>query len=586
MPIPGTRFIVLFAVIAACGGELGSHAAEPNPDCATISTFADGRSPAREIFVQPSGNDSSGDGSRARPYRTLGRATTGVRPGDAIRLLPGTYGSGTVIQGLTGSSNAPIWIGGLEGEARPVFSGGSQALHLVRCRFLVLENLEAERCTQNGINVDDGGDYDNPNASRHLLFRNLVFRDIGSGGNQDCLKLSGVNDYFVLDCQFLRGSTGGSGIDHVGCHQGLIARCQFTDMGSNAIQCKGGSEDIEIRQCRFINGGQRAINLGGSTGFEFFRPPLSRTQPNSEARNIRVLANLFVGSDAPIAFVGAVHSIAAHNTLVEPGRWVMRILQETTSTGTTQFLPCSSNQFVNNLVWIQRARLSTFVNSGPNTLPATFRFANNLWYAYDRPTQSQPNLPSPETGGIAGRNPLFKDPTAGNYAIPTNSPAAGKALPPLPVAVDLTGACYADPASIGAFEANPPPPSNTRTDTDGDGLSDDWEDRYGFDAADPTDASQDPDGDLLNNHGEFLAGTHPRDATSTLRVRLTRMEAGSLVVAVSAVIGRIYRLEARDPFTQETWMALASISATGAVVEFPQPVLSPIGARWFRVRVE
>ncbi|MCK6499943.1 MAG: right-handed parallel beta-helix repeat-containing protein, partial [Nitrospira sp.] len=355
------RVVVLLSVVFCIGGlPCRTPARQVDTSCSPIPTFADGQAPVREIFVQASGSDSSGDGSRTRPFRTLSRAASGVRPGDAIRLLPGMQVSGAVLQGLTGTSNAPIWIGGIEGEPRPLFSGGSQALHLIRCRYLVLENIEVERSSQNGINVDDGGDYRNADASRHLVFRNLTIRDIGSGGNQDCLKLSGVNDYHVLDCTFLRGSAGGSGIDHVGCHQGLIARCTFTDMGSNAIQCKGGSEDIEIRQCRFINGGQRAINLGGSTGFEFFRPPLSTTEANAEARNIRVFANLFVGADAPIAFVGAVNSVAANNTVVEPARWVMRILQETTSSGAIRFLPCSSNRFLNNVVWIQRSRLSTF----------------------------------------------------------------------------------------------------------------------------------------------------------------------------------------------------------------------------------
>ncbi len=586
MPIPARNPLPALAAVVLGFALGGIRLPGADTHCAAISSFADGQSPTREIFVVPSGNDTNGDGSRSRPFRTLARATNGIRPGDALRLLPGTYPAGGVLQGLTGTSNAPIWIGGIDGEARPVFSGGSQAFQLVRARFLVVQNIEVERTTQNGINCDDGGDYGNSNATRNVVLRNLTFRDIGSGGNQDGLKLSGVNDYLVVDCTFVRGSAGGSGIDHVGCHQGLIVRCEFSDMGSNSIQCKGGSENIEIRQCRFNNGGQRAINIGGSTGFEFFRPPLSPSQPNAEARNIRVFANLFVGAEAPVAFVGAVNSVVAHNTLVEPGRWVMRILQETTSSGSILFLPCSSNRFVNNLVWFDRSRLSTFVNSGPNTLPGTFLFANNLWYAFDRPNQSQPSLPSPETGGLVGRHPLFKDPAARDYSIATNSPAAAKALPPLVVTTDLAGARYADPASIGAFEANPPPPSNHRTDTDGDGLSDDWEERYGLDPADPVDATQDPDGDLLDNLGEFLAGTHPQDATSTLRVRLAKIDAGSLLIAVSAVIGRYYQLETRDPLSPEPWTPLATTAATGDIVEFQQPMPTPSHARWFRVRVE
>ncbi len=72
---------------------------------------------------------------------------------------------------------------------------------------------------------------------REIFVATTGNNNTGTGGNQDGLKLSGVNDYIVMDCDFTRMSTGGSGIDHVGCHHGLIARCTFTEMGSNAIQC-------------------------------------------------------------------------------------------------------------------------------------------------------------------------------------------------------------------------------------------------------------------------------------------------------------------------------------------------------------
>ena len=47
-----------------------------------------------------------------------------------------------------------------------------------------------------------------------------------------------------------------------------------------------------------------------------------------------------------------------------------------------------------NLVYFERADLSTYVNIGPDTAPETFTFANNLWYARDNPAQSEPSLPA------------------------------------------------------------------------------------------------------------------------------------------------------------------------------------------------
>ncbi len=422
--------------------------------CDPVATFADGKKPLREIFVSATGNDSSGTGARNEPYQTIGRALQGVRPGDALRLLPGNHSEGTFVRDISGTPDAPIWLGGVPGEPRPVINAGSSALHLSKVRYLVLENIEVAGAIANGINCDDGGDYANSNATRHIVFRNLAIRDIGTGKNQDGLKLSGVYDYFVLGCEFTRMSAGGSGIDQVGCHRGLIARCTFTDIGSNAVQCKGGSEDIEIRWNRFINGGGRAVNIGGSTGFQFFRPPLSRPSPNFEAANIRVLANLFRGSEAPVAFVGAVNSIAANNTLVEPRRWIVRILQETVSKDGFAFSPCGNNQFVNNLIYFNRSQISTPVNIGANTDAATFAFANNLWYAFDRPEVSRPALPSVETNGLYGLNPLFRDTVKSDFSIPANSLVIGKGTKLPSLRADLLERCYADPPAIGAFEAS------------------------------------------------------------------------------------------------------------------------------------
>ena len=109
-----------------------------------------------------------------------------------------------------------------------------------------------------------------------------------------------------MDSTF-RSVSAGSGIDHVGCHHGLIARCTFERMGSNAIQLKGGTEDVEVRRCTFADAGQRGINIGGSTGFAYFRPPLSSEAPNAEARNIRVIANSFGSAVTPFAFVGELY---------------------------------------------------------------------------------------------------------------------------------------------------------------------------------------------------------------------------------------------------------------------------------------
>jgi hypothetical protein len=464
----GLAFTSRICVIA-CLMFAHSALASAQGQCSAVSTFADGLKPTAEIHVATTGSNSNGDGSVAHPYATIAFAASKASPGAAIRVHPGTYAGGAFLNNLHGTALAPIWIGGIDGQPRPLINGSSEGLHFVRPRYVIVHDLEVANNSANGINADDGGEVSNPIAAHHVIFRHLHIHNIGGTGNQDGLKLSGINDFVVLDCEISHagGANSGSGIDMVGCHQGLIARCLLHDHSGNAVQCKGGSEDVEIRWCQMKEAGQRAVNVGGSTGFEFFRPPLSATNPNTEARNIRVLANIIEGATASVAFVGCVDSVAANNTIITPHNWILRILQETVSSGEYIFLPCGNNTFKNNLVYFDRSDLSTYINIGGNTAPGTFTFAHNLWYAYDNPGASTPNLPVSESGGIYGVNPQLANPAAGDYHISKASPATGKGQSPAQASGDYEGNCYLDPPSIGAFEV---PGKAAQGDINNDGL--------------------------------------------------------------------------------------------------------------------
>jgi hypothetical protein len=392
----------LAILLVACGGS-SSGAVDAALDapiveaiCDPPPTFADGKTPSQILRVGP-----------GEPFATIEAAAAMATPGTAIRLAAGTHAGDQFIDLLRGAADAPIWIGG---EPGAVIQGGAEALHLARPHYVVVHDLEVRGQTANGINIDDGGEYANDTAAHHVVLSRLYVHDVGSGGNQDCIKLSGVNDLAVYDSriEICGGAGSGSGIDHVGCHRSVIARNRFDAISGNSVQAKGGSTDIDIRQNRVRAGGERVFNLGGSTGFEFFRPPLSTSVPNAEARRIRAFDNFIFGTtDAPFAFVGCVDCLVAHNTVVSGARWMLRILQETTTQNGFTFEPARRGRVINNSFVFDAATLSIAVNVGTGTEPSTFTFANNVWHARDDAARSTPVLPVAETNGVIGMGSIY-----------------------------------------------------------------------------------------------------------------------------------------------------------------------------------
>ena len=379
-------------------------------------------------------------------YATLQDAARDARAGDTLMFLAGTHAGGSYVSNLGGPADKCIVITGpTEGEARII--GGGSAMQLSDPAYLRIEKMIFEGQTGNGVNIDDGGTYGTP--AHHIAIEDCIFGDMNATGNNDLLKMSGVDDFIVRNCTFLNGSPGGSMIDMVGCHSGIFEDNNFSNGGSNSIQAKGGTSDILIARNQFLNGGARSINIGGSTGLQFFRP----LSANYEAARISVHANLFRGGQAPFAYVGAVQCDVANNTVLYPDKWVIRILQETTE---PQFLQCGDNTFRNNLVVVDNRAISPSVNIGGNARPETFIFSNNLWYNTAQPSWQGPALPSTETNGTYGVNPLLRDIASDDVFLLPGSPAIGAGAPVQGLVYDMLGQRYNVVPSVGAVEGNPP----------------------------------------------------------------------------------------------------------------------------------
>lgn len=348
-------------------------------------------------------------------------------PGVTIKIKPGEYKGGLTFTGLRGTEGKRIVIAGLDPDDPPRFVGGN-GLHLVNPAYLELRDIAITGSTGNGLNIDDGGSM--KQTAYGIKLRRVVVIDGKRGGNLDGIKLSGLRGFTIEDCRVERWGSGGSGIDMVGCADGVIRGVTLKHGGpeatSTGIQCKGGTRDVVIERCTFRGAGRRGVNIGGSTGLQYFRP-----QPPAgyEAKDITVRRCTFVGVNAAVAFVGCDGALVEHNTIYRPGRWAMRILQETRADG---FVPCRNGRFANNIVVWRSNEMKRAINIGSGTKPDTFEFTGNWWYCADRPVASDPNIAG-QKGATIGSDPRLVDPDGGDLRPREQSPA-GKVGAHAPIA--------------------------------------------------------------------------------------------------------------------------------------------------------
>ena len=102
------------------------------------------------------------------------------------------------------------------------------------------------------------------------------------------------------------------------------------------------------------------------------------------------------------------------------------------------------------------------------------------------------------------------------------------------------------------------------TDTDGDGIPDDWELAY-FDSTTAADPNADSDGDTMTNTQEYLAGTDPKNALSFLKVEsigAAGVAEMQVQIEFNAVSNRTYSVMFRQDLASGSWSKVSDVVAT------------------------
>jgi hypothetical protein len=130
---------------------------------------------------------------------------------------------------------------------------------------------------------------------------------------------------------------------------------------------------------------------------------------------------------------------------------------------------------------------------------------------------------------------------------------------------------------------------NTNQSAVGDGISNGWKQKYGFDPFDPTVAGADPDHDGVNNLQEYLAGTIPTNAASCFKITSLTPTNGNLKLSWSAVGGKSYVVQTNSDLSKSFADASPVIAVPGTnqvTTNYLNPGISATNrARFYRIRL-
>jgi CotH kinase protein/Lamin Tail Domain/Fn3 associated/Chitobiase/beta-hexosaminidase C-terminal domain/Immunoglobulin I-set domain/Bacterial TSP3 repeat len=168
--------------------------------------------------------------------------------------------------------------------------------------------------------------------------------------------------------------------------------------------------------------------------------------------------------------------------------------------------------------------------------------------------------------------------------------------PPWPAGADGTGMSL-QRRLLGSYGNEPlnwvacspnPGTRNCMSDTDGDGLPDDWELANGlnpYSAAGNDGANGDPDGDGFTNLQEYLAGTDPHDPASFLKIDSIGLLPGVAALCFTRIASHSYSIQYRTSVETGSWQKLADVESAPMTAAVQVNDLSAGGAtsRFYRL---
>lgn len=132
-------------------------------------------------------------------------------------------------------------------------------------------------------------------------------------------------------------------------------------------------------------------------------------------------------------------------------------------------------------------------------------------------------------------------------------------------------------------------PVELPADSDGDGMTDEWEIANGLDPNLVDDASIDSDGDGITNYGEYLAGTDPHNANSTFKLEPSssnKVEAvDGFILQWNSMTDRVYNVWRTTNFTEGFSLHGSAIPGTPPVNVYHDKTATNGGPYFYKIDV-
>lgn len=336
-------------------------------------------------------------------------------PGEEYLLAPGTYtrpagiAFSTTDYGMLGTAQHPIIFRALDPANPPIIA---TVLALQSPQYVEFRDIQFVDPAAYGSNVNIYPVAHVPIGE--VTFDGCYFQMRPEVTLLPSLKVTRIDNLFVRNSTF--SGWGDNAIDTIGVWGGVIEANIFlgqpTHRQRTALQLKGDTRDLVVRNNYFENAGDRVIQIGGLTDAGSFRVP-----SNYEAERIDISGNRIVGGDACFVFSTQEGSRFHHNTCYLPSLWIARILQENTAKS-----PNRNGETDHNLFVYTGGVTKEFVNVGGAVILDSFTFDNNAFFQTDGDAPDLPRLPSPDANIVDQIDPLLIEPGTERMRIGSTDP--------------------------------------------------------------------------------------------------------------------------------------------------------------------